>query len=63
MNLIVLIHLGGKLNSAGTVKVPAPIPVQASLLGVTAYVQFGLGDPGANAAGLITSSALKLTVR
>ena len=63
LNLVILVHLGGKLNGSGQVRVPAPIPVQASLQGVTAYVQFGIADPTANAAGLITSRALKLTIR
>ncbi|MHC4899522.1 MAG: hypothetical protein ACYTGW_20720, partial [Planctomycetota bacterium] len=61
LHLPIMIELGGNLDSKGVVKVPAPIPVQASLMGATAYAQFGIADSTANAVGLITSRGLKLT--
>jgi hypothetical protein len=63
LNTIILVELAGNLGSNGQVKIPAPIPVQASLQGATVYAQFGLADSTANSAGLITSRGLMLTVR
>lgn len=63
LNTIIMIELAGNLDSKGQVRVPAPIPTQASLQGATVYAQFGIADSTANSIGLITSQGLKLTVR
>jgi len=63
LNTIIFVELAGNLNSAGQVKIPAPIPVRAALQGATVYAQFGIADSTANAVGLITTQGLKLTVR
>lgn len=55
-----LITLGLKTNVNGSVGLPASIPTQQSLLGFFMASQFGVADPGANAAGLVTSNGMTL---
>ena len=55
--------LGMKTDAGGAISFAAPVPNNASLVGVHAMAQFGLNDKGANAANVIASDALELVLR
>jgi hypothetical protein len=57
-----LIALPTMTNMLGCASIGIPIPNQQVLNGVSAYAQWAVADPGANALGIVTSDAICVTV-